>query len=111
VIAVNAKDANAHFNLGLLLRKEGQTTEGNAEVQTAANLDSSLRAKATQLGVPLTGSYGKSGSATIGGALLGAFASPYPSTSAIQSSRSPGPAGPGTAWWRCPSRCAVVKLG
>jgi Tfp pilus assembly protein PilF len=55
-IAVNAKDANAHFNLGLLLRKQGQTTEGNAEVQTAVNLDSSLRAKATQLGVPLTGS-------------------------------------------------------
>ena len=55
-ITANAKDANAHFNLGLLLRGQGKTPEGNAEVQTAVNLDASLKAKATAQGVPLTGS-------------------------------------------------------
>src|SRR5436190_20697026 len=55
-IAANAKDPNAHFNLGLLLRQKGQTAEGNTEIQTAVNLDSSLRAKAIAQGVPLTGS-------------------------------------------------------
>jgi Tfp pilus assembly protein PilF len=54
-IAVNAKDANSHFNLGLLLRKAGQTALGNAEVQTAVNLDSSLRTKAINEKVPLVG--------------------------------------------------------
>jgi Tfp pilus assembly protein PilF len=54
-IAANAQDANAWFNLGLLLRKAGTTTEGNAVVQIAVNLDSSLRTKAIREGVPLTG--------------------------------------------------------
>ena len=54
-IASNAKDANAHFNLGLLLRKTGKTSEGNSQVQIAVNLDSSLRPKAISEGVPLTG--------------------------------------------------------
>jgi Tfp pilus assembly protein PilF len=55
-IASNAKDANAHYNLGLLLRGQGKTQEGNAEVQTAVNLDKTLRPKAINEGVPLTGS-------------------------------------------------------
>ena len=55
-IAANAKDPNAHFNLGLLLRGQKKTQEGNAEVQTAVNLDPSLRPKAIAQGVPLTGS-------------------------------------------------------
>jgi Tfp pilus assembly protein PilF len=55
-IASNAKDANAHYNLGLLLRGQGKTGEGNQEVQTAVNLEPSLRAKALKEGVPLTGS-------------------------------------------------------
>jgi len=55
-IAADPKDANAHFNLGLLLRGQGKTAEGNREVQTAVNLDSSLRSKAIAEGVPLTGS-------------------------------------------------------
>ncbi|MDQ1511072.1 MAG: hypothetical protein QOG50_2916 [Actinomycetota bacterium] len=55
-VAVNAKDANAHYNLGLLLRKQGKTAEGNQEVQTAVNLEPSLRSKALKEGVPLTGS-------------------------------------------------------
>lgn len=54
-IAANPKDASAHFNLGLLLRKAGQTAMGNAEVQIAVNLDSSLRTKALNEKVPLTG--------------------------------------------------------
>ena len=54
-IAANAQDANAWFNLGLLLRKAGTTTEGNAVVQIAVNLDSSLRTKAISEGVPLSG--------------------------------------------------------
>ena len=53
-IAANAKDANAHFNLGLLLRQTHQPG-GNAEIQTAVNLEPSLAAKATAQGVPLTG--------------------------------------------------------
>ena len=55
-IAANAKDANAHFNLGLLLRGQGKTAEGTQEVQTAVNLDPTLKKKATAEGVPLTGS-------------------------------------------------------
>jgi tetratricopeptide (TPR) repeat protein len=55
-IAANAKDPNAHYNLGLLLRGQKKTQEGNAEVQTAVNLDPSLRPKAIAEGVPLTGS-------------------------------------------------------
>jgi tetratricopeptide (TPR) repeat protein len=55
-IAANAKDPNAHYNLGLLLRGQKKIQEGNAEVQTAVNLDASLRAKAIKEGVPLTGS-------------------------------------------------------
>ncbi|MDQ1481225.1 MAG: hypothetical protein QOI44_2086, partial [Actinomycetota bacterium] len=55
-IAANAKDPNAHFNLGLLLRGQKKTEEGNAEVQTAVNLDPKLRPKAINEGVPLTGS-------------------------------------------------------
>jgi Tfp pilus assembly protein PilF len=55
-ISANAKDPNAHYNLGLLLRGQGKTDEGNKEVQTAVNLDPSLRAKAIKEGVPLTGS-------------------------------------------------------
>jgi len=55
-IASNAKDANAHYNLGLLLRQQGKTAEGNQEVQTAVNLEPSLRTKALKEGVPLTGS-------------------------------------------------------
>ena len=55
-IAADAKDSNAHFNLGLLLRGQGNTKDGNAEVQTAVNIDPSLRSKAIAQGVPLTGS-------------------------------------------------------
>ena len=55
-IAANEKDPNAHYNLGLLLRGQGKTDEGNQEVQTAVDLDPSLRAKAVKEGVPLTGS-------------------------------------------------------
>jgi tetratricopeptide (TPR) repeat protein len=55
-IASNAKDPNAHYNLGLLLRGQGNKQEGNAEVQTAVNLDPTLRPKAISEGVPLTGS-------------------------------------------------------
>ena len=55
-IVSNPKDSNAHFNLGLLLREEGQTKAGNTEVQTAVNIDPSLRSKAIAQGVPLTGS-------------------------------------------------------
>jgi len=55
-IAANAKDPNSHYNLGLLLRGQGKTDEGNKEVQTAVNLDPTLRAKAIKEGVPLTGS-------------------------------------------------------
>ena len=55
-IVSNPKDSNAHFNLGLLLREQDQTEEGNTEVQTAVNIDPSLRSKAIAQGVPLTGS-------------------------------------------------------
>jgi tetratricopeptide (TPR) repeat protein len=55
-IAANPKDPNAHYNLGLLLRGQKKTQEGNTEVQTAVNLDPSLRSKAIAQGVPLTGS-------------------------------------------------------
>jgi tetratricopeptide (TPR) repeat protein len=55
-VAANAKDANAHYNLGLLLRGQGKTAEGNQEVQTGVNLDGTLRAKAIAQGVPLAGS-------------------------------------------------------
>lgn len=55
-IAVSANDANAHYNLGVLLRRQNKTAEGNAQIQTAVNLDPSLRQKAIKEGVPLTGS-------------------------------------------------------
>ena len=54
-IASNPKDANAHFNLGLLLRHTNKVAEGNAQVQTAVQLNPALASKATAQGVPLTG--------------------------------------------------------
>jgi tetratricopeptide (TPR) repeat protein len=55
-IAIDPKFEVALYNLGLLLRGRKKTQEGNAEVQTAVNLDPSLRPKAIAQGVPLTGS-------------------------------------------------------
>ena len=54
-IASNPKDAKAHFNLGLLYRAQKKTAQGNAEVQTAVDLDPTLKAGAISQGVPLSG--------------------------------------------------------
>jgi tetratricopeptide (TPR) repeat protein len=51
-IADNGNDANAHFNLGLLLRQSGQRAEGNAQIQAAVSLNSSLASAAAAQGVP-----------------------------------------------------------
>jgi Flp pilus assembly protein TadD len=42
VIAVNANNAAAHFNLGLLYRQLGQTAEAQTELATAQRLDPKL---------------------------------------------------------------------
>jgi len=42
VIAVNANNAAAHFNLGLLYRQLGQTADAQQELATAQRLDPKL---------------------------------------------------------------------
>ncbi|MGO9877473.1 MAG: tetratricopeptide repeat protein [Acidimicrobiia bacterium] len=51
-IAADGNDANAHFNLGLLLRQSGQSAEGNAQIQVAVSLSPSLASAAAAQGVP-----------------------------------------------------------
>jgi tetratricopeptide (TPR) repeat protein len=53
-IGVNDNDANAHFNIGLLLRRTGQSREGNLQIQYAVQLDPSLAAAARAHGVQIT---------------------------------------------------------
>ena len=53
-IASNPNDPNPHFNLGLLLRKTGKVSEGNAEVQAAIVLKPSLLSAAKAQGIPVT---------------------------------------------------------
>ena len=50
-IAADYRDANAHFNLGVLLRQSGQGQEGAEQLRVAASLDPSL-ANAPAQGVP-----------------------------------------------------------
>ena len=45
VISLQPNDAAAHLNLGFLLRSEGKTAEGDAELRTAVSLDSSLASR------------------------------------------------------------------
>ena len=45
VIALSPKDGAAHLNLGFLLRSEGRTAEGNAELNTAVSLDPTLASR------------------------------------------------------------------
>ena len=52
-IAASPKAADAHFNLGLLLRQTGNVSEGNLEVQAAVKLDPSLASRAKAQGIPL----------------------------------------------------------
>ena len=52
-IAALPTSADAHFNLGLLLRQTGNQSEGNLEVQAAVKLDPSLASSAKAQGIPL----------------------------------------------------------
>jgi Tfp pilus assembly protein PilF len=54
-IAAEPKDADAHFNLGLLLRQTGNVVAGTAEVQAAVKLDPTLSARAKAQGIPTAG--------------------------------------------------------
>ena len=43
LLKLNPKDANVHFNLGLVLKAVGQTAQGQAELNTAFRLNPALR--------------------------------------------------------------------
>lgn len=43
LLAINPKDANVHFNLGLVLQANGQKAEGASELDTAFKLNPELR--------------------------------------------------------------------
>jgi Tfp pilus assembly protein PilF len=45
LLTINQKDANVHFNLGLLLKQVGRQQEGDAEIQTAVSIDPSLSSR------------------------------------------------------------------
>lgn len=45
ILITRPKDANVHFNLGLLLKQLGQAQEGQAELNTALALDPVLRTR------------------------------------------------------------------
>ena len=50
-IVQKPNDANARFNLGLLLRKTGKTADGDLQIQAAVKINPALRNKATAAGV------------------------------------------------------------
>jgi Tfp pilus assembly protein PilF len=45
VISIHPNDADAHLNLGFLLRSEGRTAEGNVELTTAVSLVPSIASR------------------------------------------------------------------
>lgn len=63
LLAINPKDANVHFNLGLVLQANGQKTEGTQELDTAFALNPALR-KRLPASAPATSSPAPASSAT-----------------------------------------------
>ena len=47
VIAVNPNDADAHLNLGFVLKSTGKTSEGDAELSRAVQIDPALQSRIT----------------------------------------------------------------